>query len=80
MVLYVIRLLWAVFVLVETLEVEKRVLISRSGNPILALRILFRSVLFRRLTALVSVQSFVVNGISSILFFYLNVSLTLITL
>ena len=78
--MYIIRLLWSIFVVTETLSEDKRT----SGtmlklNPFQAVQILFRSALFRRLTCLVALRAFVANGVSTVLFFYLNVRSSLIT-
>lgn len=71
-----LRVVWAVFILPETLPVFKRTKKAKRGvqNPIRSMSILFRSQLFVRLTALIALTAFIVNGMYQIRMFYLNVS------
>ncbi|KAF1329154.1 Major facilitator superfamily, partial [Globisporangium splendens] len=73
-VLFILRVIWAVFLLPETLPPSKRAKKSsrRIENPIRAMAILWRSQLFIRLTCLIALTSFVTNGLYQIQLFYLN--------
>lgn len=75
-VLFVLRVVWAVFILPETLPVFKRAKKTKHGvqNPIRSMSILFRSQLFIHLTALIALTAFIMNGMYQIRMFYLNVS------
>ncbi|GLD92805.1 hypothetical protein PINS_up001384 [Pythium insidiosum] len=72
--LFVMRVLWAIFLVSETLPLAKRTRKTRRPlrNPIRGLAILGRSQLFIRLTAMIALTSFVSAGISQIRMFYLN--------
>ncbi|KAL4177256.1 hypothetical protein KRP22_002190 [Phytophthora ramorum] len=72
--LFVTRVLWASFILPETLPPRTRMSKARwvVENPISSMAILFRNQLFMRLTCLIALTSFVMNGIFQIQSFYLN--------
>ncbi|CEG48349.1 major facilitator superfamily [Plasmopara halstedii] len=73
-VLFVLRVLCAIFILPETLSPTLRM--SRAHwvmeNPISLMTILFRDQLFMRLTCLIALTSFVMNGVLQIHYFFLN--------
>jgi len=73
--LFVLRVLWASFLLPETLPLRTRMSKARwvVENPVSSMAILFRDQLFMRLTCLIALTSFVMNGIFQIQSFYLNV-------
>ncbi|KAE9361956.1 hypothetical protein PF008_g529 [Phytophthora fragariae] len=75
--LFVTRVLWAIFLLPETLPIRTRLSKARwvVENPISSMAILFRNQLFMRLTCLIALTSFVMNGVYQIQAFYLNVNL-----
>ncbi|RLN49305.1 hypothetical protein BBJ28_00007188 [Nothophytophthora sp. Chile5] len=72
--IFVARVLWAAFVLSETLPTRKRVSKARwvVESPVRSMAILFRNQLFMRLTCLIALTSFVTNGMFQIQSFYLN--------
>ncbi|KAE9047103.1 hypothetical protein PR002_g1234 [Phytophthora rubi] len=72
--LFVTRVLWAIFLLPETLPIRTRLSKARwvVENPISSMAILFRNQLFMRLTCLIALTSFVMNGVYLIQAFYLN--------
>ncbi|KAL3667327.1 hypothetical protein V7S43_007555 [Phytophthora oleae] len=71
--LFVARVLWALLVLPETLP---RTTVNKTRwvmeSPISSISILFRNQLFLRLTFLIALTSFVMNGTFQIQSFYLN--------
>ncbi|KAL3667325.1 hypothetical protein V7S43_007554 [Phytophthora oleae] len=73
-VLFVLRVLWAIFLLPETLPTRTRTSKARwvVENPISSMAILFRDQLFMRLTCLIALTSFVMHGIFQIQTFFLN--------
>lgn len=73
-VIFVLRVLWAIILLPETLSLQKRMGRTRwvIENPVTLMAILFRDRLFVRLTCLIALTSFVVNGVYQIQSFYLN--------
>ncbi|KAG7382802.1 Hippocampus abundant transcript 1 protein [Phytophthora pseudosyringae] len=75
-VLFVLRVLWAIFLLPETLPIRTRMSKARwvVENPVSSMAILFRDQLFMRLTCLIALTSFVMNGVFQIQSFFLNVS------
>ncbi|KAG7382803.1 Hippocampus abundant transcript 1 protein [Phytophthora pseudosyringae] len=72
--LFVLRVLWALIILPETLPVRATMNTTRwvMESPISSISILFRNQLFMRLTCLIALTSFVMNGIFQIQSFYLN--------
>ncbi|EGZ26021.1 hypothetical protein PHYSODRAFT_482737 [Phytophthora sojae] len=72
--LFVTRVLWAIFLLPETLPARTRLSKTRwvVENPVSSMAILFRNQLFMRLTCLIALTSFVLNGVFQIQSFYLN--------
>ncbi|KAG6612616.1 Major Facilitator Superfamily (MFS) [Phytophthora cinnamomi] len=72
--IFVARVLWAIFLLPETLPIRTRMNKARwvVENPISSMTILFRNQLFMRLTCLIALTTFVLNGIFQIQSFYLN--------
>ena len=74
-VLFVLRVLWAMIILPETLPVRSHMKKTRwvLESPTSAMSILFRNKLFMRLTCLIALTSFVASGTFQIQPFYLNV-------
>ncbi|EEY53508.1 Major Facilitator Superfamily (MFS) [Phytophthora infestans T30-4] len=72
--LFVLRVLWAIFLLPETLPVRTHVSKTRwvVENPFRSMAILFRDQLFMRLTCLIALTAFVMNGVFQIQSFFLN--------
>ncbi|OWY92037.1 Major Facilitator Superfamily (MFS) transporter, partial [Phytophthora megakarya] len=72
--LFVMRVLWAYFILPETLPIRTRMSKPRwvLENPISSMSILFRNQLFMRLTCLIALTTFVTNGVFQIQSFFLN--------
>ncbi|POM61788.1 Major Facilitator Superfamily (MFS), partial [Phytophthora palmivora] len=72
--LFVMRVLWAFFILPETLPIRSRMSKARwvMENPVSSMAILFRNQLFMRLTCLIALTSFVMNGVFQIQSFFLN--------
>lgn len=72
--LFVLRVLWALLVLPETLPVRSTVTKTRwvMESPFSSISILFRNQLFLRLTCLIALTSFVMSGTFQIQSFYLN--------
>ncbi|KAI9923021.1 hypothetical protein PsorP6_000376 [Peronosclerospora sorghi] len=72
--LFISRVLWAMIVLPETLPLETRANKTRwvMESPMSSMSILFRNKLFMRLTCLIALTTFVMNGIFQIQSFYLN--------
>ncbi|KAG1695279.1 hypothetical protein DVH05_020659 [Phytophthora capsici] len=73
-VIFVLRVLWAIFLLPETLPARTRTSKAKwvVENPISSMAILFRDQLFMRLTCLIALTSFVMHGIFQIQSFFLN--------
>ncbi|TDH72946.1 hypothetical protein CCR75_003783 [Bremia lactucae] len=73
-VLFALRIVWAVFLLPETLSAHTRMKNTSRvvENPISSMAILIRDKLFMRLTGLIALTSFVVNGVFQIQPFFLN--------
>lgn len=73
--LFVLRVLWAMFILPETLRSTKRAKRATLNleNPIRAMAILFRTQMFVCLTAIIALTAFVTNGLFHIQLFYMNV-------
>ncbi|RLN48073.1 hypothetical protein BBJ29_009738, partial [Phytophthora kernoviae] len=74
--LFVARVLWAIFILPETLPIRAQANKARwvVENPISSMSILFRNQLFMRLTLLIALTTFVMFGTFQIQTFFLNVS------
>ncbi|KAF4319978.1 hypothetical protein G195_006745 [Phytophthora kernoviae 00238/432] len=74
--LFVARVLWAIFILPETLPIRAQANKARwvVENPISSMSILFRNQLFMRLTLLIALTTFVMFGTFQIQAFFLNVS------
>ncbi|POM73036.1 Major Facilitator Superfamily (MFS) [Phytophthora palmivora] len=72
--LFIMRVLWAFFILPETLPIRSRMSKARwvMENPVSSMAILFRNQLFMRLTCLIALTSFVMNGVFQIQSFFLN--------
>ncbi|KAH7492256.1 Hippocampus abundant transcript-like protein 1 [Phytophthora ramorum] len=73
-VLFVARVLWAMFVLPETLPIREHANKTRwvVETPVSAMSILFRNKLFMRLTCIIALTSFAKTGVFQIQAFYLN--------
>ncbi|KAG2827510.1 hypothetical protein PC116_g4467 [Phytophthora cactorum] len=73
-ILFVLRVLWAIFLLPETLPIRARLSKTRwvVENPVSSMAILFRDQLFMRLTCLIALTAFVMNGVFQIQSFFLN--------
>ncbi|TMW66286.1 hypothetical protein Poli38472_004051 [Pythium oligandrum] len=75
--IFISRVLWAVFMIPETLPLSKRKK-NKSRickNPVRSLAILWRSKLFIRLTIMIAITTFVSNGLFQIRMFYLNTTI-----
>ncbi|ETO64619.1 hypothetical protein F444_17903 [Phytophthora nicotianae P1976] len=72
--LFVLRVVWAVFLLPETLPIRTHTSKTRwvVENPVSSMAILFRDQLFMRLTCLIALTAFVMNGVFQIQSFFLN--------
>ncbi|KAG2831179.1 hypothetical protein PC112_g7367, partial [Phytophthora cactorum] len=72
--LFVVRVIWALVILPETLPVRATLNKTRwvMESPISSISILFRNQLFMRLTCLIALTTFVMSGTFQIQSFYLN--------